>query len=84
MQIHAYQIHPYILYGKVEEAFMPSPGEWLRKAILVLVSRSKARLAKAGVQHDVFHNHVELTRNTMARYSLVRYRQQKCSFINRN
>jgi len=75
MYILAYTVYPYFLAGKEENMMHPTPTEWLRTAILMLVNRSKARLAAAGVNHDVFHNHHPQSGATIARYPLVLYQQ---------
>ncbi|MFH1118193.1 MAG: CRISPR-associated endonuclease Cas6 [Bacteroidota bacterium] len=76
MNLLTYKISPYLLHPSGEAILEPSPTEWLRNAILMLVNRSKARLQAAGVAHDVFHNHDEVTGNTIARYPLVLYQQR--------
>lgn len=76
MKLLTYKISPYLLHPSGEALLEPSPTEWLRNAILVLVTRSKARLLAAGVSHDVFHNHDETTGNTIPRYPLVLYQQR--------
>lgn len=75
MHLLTYKVNPYILACKEENMMHPTPTEWLRTAVLMLVNRSKARLAAAGVNHDVFHNHHPQSGATIARYPLVLYQQ---------
>jgi len=73
MHLLTYTVTPFFRHPLGAEAFLPAPTEWLRTAILMLVNRSKARLAREGVSHEIFHNHDEVSGNTIARYPMVLY-----------
>lgn len=77
MHILHFTFTPFCNPQVAKETIRPTPTEWLRAAVLMLVNRSKARLAAAGIPHDVFHNHHPQSGATIARYPLVLYQQME-------
>jgi hypothetical protein len=73
MKIITYHVRSYFLHGQPLPFQPKHETEWLRVVINRLYNTNKARLKKADVRTDLFHNHDEVTSRTKVLYPLIIY-----------
>lgn len=73
INIATYRIHPYFLLNQPLPFQPRNATDWLRTVINRLYNSNKARLKKAEVRTELFHNHDELTSKTKTLYPLIIY-----------
>lgn len=81
--IAVYQITPFLAEGRnLQVNKKNNRTDWLRVAINVMMNRNKARLIKAGVDIDLFHNHDTKNKQNKIGYPKIQYlRKQNIYFV---